>query len=67
MKKGNTPIVNGIILAAICVYLGWYFTNHQMWNPATVVILIILALMAAGQFVIWYMFFRNPKNNRKNK
>jgi len=67
MKKGNPPLINGIILAAVCIYLGWYFTNYGMWNPATVVIEIILALLSAGQFIIWYMFFREPKNSKKKK
>ena len=67
MKKGNSPLINGGILGAACIYLAWYFTNYGMWNPATVVIEILLALMAAGQVVIWYMFFKDPKNNKKKK
>lgn len=67
MKKGNSPLINGGILAAACIYLAWYFTNYGMWNAATVVIEILLALLAAGQVIIWYMFFRDPKNTKKKK
>ncbi len=67
MKKGNPPLINGFILAAATIYLAWYFTHNDMWNPATVVIEIIMALLAAGQVIIWYMFFRDPKKNKKKK
>ena len=62
MKKGNTPLINGIILEAICVYLIWYFTSYEMWNPGTVVVLIILCLLVVGQIIIWFVFFRKTKN-----
>lgn len=65
MKKGNTPLVNGIILIAVCVYLIWYFSTHGMWNPATVVIMIVLSLLTSGQYIIWYMFFREPKKKKR--
>ena len=55
MRKGNSPLINGFILGAACVYLAWYFSAHGMWNPATVVIVILLALLSAGQVIIWYM------------
>ena len=68
MKNSNTPLINGIILAAISVYLIWYFSAHGLWNPATVVVLIVLMLLAAGQVIIWFMFFRYlKKNKRKSK
>lgn len=64
MKKGNTPLLNGIILGAASIYLAYYFSVNGMWNPASVVVLIIMALLAAGQIIIWYMFFRTPKNKK---
>ena len=70
MKKGNPPLVNGIILSAVTLYLAWYFTNSGMWNPATVVVELLIALLAAGQIIIWYMYFRTPKrtvNNNKTE
>ena len=65
MKKGNSPLINGLILGGICVYLIWYFSANGMWNPATVVIMIIMVLLSAGQFIIWYMFFREPKKKKR--
>ena len=67
MKNSNTPLINGIILGAVCIYLIWYFSAHGMWNPATVVVLIVLMLLTAGQIIIWFMFFRNMKNNKRKK
>lgn len=64
MKKGNSPLINGFILEGICIYLIWYFSANGMWNPATVIVIIILALLGAGQIVIWFMYFREPKNKR---
>lgn len=61
MKKGNTPLINGLLLAAIAVYLTWYFFANEMWNPATVIVVIIIALLAVGQIIIWNMFFRNKR------
>lgn len=66
MKNSGTPLINGIILAAVSFYLIWYFSVHGLWNPATVVVLIVLLMLAAGQIIIWFMFFRdNSKNKRK--
>ncbi len=65
MKKGNSPLINGIILGVVFLYLIWYFTTNNMWNPATVIVLILIGLLSAGQFIIWFMFFRNPKKNKR--
>ncbi len=67
MKKGNTPLVNGIILAAVCIYLSYYFSAHGMWNPASVVVVLLIALLSAGQIIIWKMYFREPKKTRPKK
>ena len=67
MRKGNTPLINGIILGAIAVYLTWYFFRNEMWNPATVIVVIIIALLSVGQIIIWQMFFRNGGNKTKPK
>ncbi|MBP5605382.1 MAG: hypothetical protein J6X60_07540 [Ruminiclostridium sp.] len=67
MKKGNSPLINGIILGVVFLYLGWYFTSNDMWNPATVVVLILIALLSVGQFIIWFMFFRDPKKKKRKK
>jgi hypothetical protein len=65
MKKGNPPLINGFILGAVTAYLIWYFSANGMWNPATVVVTIILALLTAGQIIIWYMFFRGTDKKKK--
>ena len=67
MKKGNTPLVNGIILAAISIFLSYYFSAHGMWNPASVIVVIIIALLSAGQIIIWNMYFREPKKTKTGK
>ena len=64
MKKGNTPLINGVILTAVCAYLIWYFSSHEMWNAATVIVMLVLALLTVGQYIIWYMFFRDPKKKK---
>ena len=63
--KGNTPIINGIILAAVFVYLTYYFTAHGMWNPATVVVILLIGMLSAGQFIIWKLYFRDIKKSKK--
>ena len=67
MKKGNPPIINGFLLGAVTIYLIWYFSANGMWNAATVIVTLILALLTAGQFIIWYMFFRDPKKSKRKK
>ncbi len=65
MKKVNTPLINGIILAAAFLYLAWYFTTHGMWNPATIIVMIVIALLSAGQILIWFTYFKKPKKTGK--
>lgn len=65
--KGNTPIVNGIILAAVFVYLTYYFTANGMWNPATVIVILLIGMLSAGQFIIWKLYFRDIRNDKKHK
>ncbi len=67
MKKGNSPLINGFILGGVSAYLIWYFSANGLWNPATVVVLILMCGLSAGQLIIWYMFFRDPKNNRNKR
>lgn len=61
MKKGNSPLINGLILAAVIVYLCWYFTKNDMWNPACVFVIIIIAALAVGQAMLYIYFFRDKK------
>lgn len=65
MKKGNSPLINGIILAVVAAYLIWYFSAHSMWNPATVFVLLLVAALAVGQIMMYLFFFRDQKKGKK--
>lgn len=67
MKKGNSPLINGVILAAVTAYLIWYFSAHSLWNIATVFVLILIAALAVGQVLIHLFFFRDQKKGKKEK
>ncbi len=67
MKKSNTPLINGIILAAVSIYLSYYFSAHGMWNPASVIVVLLLVLLSVGQIIIWKMYFREPKKTKPGK
>jgi len=60
-KKGNSPLLNGIILGAILIYLCYYFTINSMWNIATVFVAILIATIAVGQVMIYMFLFRDKK------
>ncbi len=61
MKKGNSPLVSGIILSAVLVYLTVYFSLNGFWNPATVIVVILIVLLAFGQYYLYAKFFRREK------
>ncbi len=63
-RKGNSPLVNGIILAAVFGYLCYYFTANSMWNAATVIVMLIIAAMAVGQVLLYIFFFRDKKSKK---
>lgn len=67
MKKGNSPLINGVILAAVAAYLIWYFSAHSLWNIATVFVLILIAALAVGQVLIHLFFFRDQRKGKKQK
>ena len=60
-KKGNSPLLNGIILAAVLAYLCYYFTANGMWNVATVFVAALIALLAVGQVLLYIFLFRDKK------
>lgn len=66
MKKGNSPLVNGLVLAAAALYLIWYFSAHSLWNIATIFVLLLIAALAAGQVLIYRFFFRDPKKQKQS-
>ena len=63
MKKGNSPLVSGIILSAVLVYLTVYFSINGFWNAATIIVVILIALLAFGQYYLYFKFFRNEKKS----
>ncbi len=52
MKKGNSPLVNGILLLVVVGFLCWYFSSHEMWNVATIFVIALITALSAGQFLI---------------
>ena len=60
-KKGNSPLINGIILGGILIYLCVYFTMNGMWNVATVFVAILIAALAVGQVLIYHYYFKEKK------
>lgn len=60
-KKGNSPLLNGIILAAVLAYLCWYFTTNSMWNVATIFVAVLILILAVGQVLLYIFLFRDKK------
>lgn len=56
MRKGQSPLVTGIVLCLVIVYLIVYFSLNGMWNAGTVIALVLIAAVAAFQFVIQFKF-----------
>ena len=60
-KKGNSPLLNGIILAAVLIYLCYYFTINSMWNIATIFVAILISAIAAGQILMYIFWLKEKK------
>jgi hypothetical protein len=45
-------LINGIILSVVIIFLSVYFTVNGMWGVVQVIILLILSVSAAFQFVL---------------
>ena len=68
MKQGQSPLITGIILCLAGVYLAVYFSMNGMWNAGTVIAMVMIAGLAAFQFVIYFKFLKvNAKKNNKRK
>lgn len=69
MKQGQSPLVTGIILCLAGVYLAVYFSLNGMWNAGTVIAMVLIAGLAAFQFVIYFKFIKvdMKKNGRGRK
>ncbi len=66
MKKGQSPFVTGIILCLAAVYLAVYFSMKEMWNAGTVIAIVMMAGLAAFQFLLHFKFFKQDDKNIKN-
>lgn len=60
-KKGNSPVLNGIILTGVLIYLSYYFSVNAMWNVATIFVAVLILLLAVGQFLLYIFVFRDNK------
>ena len=60
-KKANSPLLNGIILGIVLIYLCFYFTKNGMWNLATVFVTVLIAAIAVGQVLIYICLFRDKR------
>lgn len=67
MKQEHSPLVTGIILCLAGIYLAVYFSLNSMWNVGTVIAMILIAGLAAFQFVIYFKFFRVDTKKSKGK
>lgn len=65
MKKGQSPLTTGIVLCLAVVYLTVYFSVKSMWNAGTVIALVLIAAVAAFQFIIYFKFFKSEKPAKK--
>lgn len=64
MKKGQSPLATGIVLCLAAVYLAVYFSVKGMWNAGTVIALVLIAAVAAFQFIIHFKFFKRENDGR---
>lgn len=63
MKKSNSPLISGIVLSAVFVYLTYYFSVKGLWNPATIIVLLLIALLDFGQYYIYFKYFKEKKKS----
>ena len=67
MRKGQSPLFTGIILCLAGVYLAVYFSLNGMWNAGTVIAMVLIAGLAAFQFVIYFKFFKVDSKKKKRR
>lgn len=63
MRKGQSPLVTGIVLCLVTVYLIIYFSLNGMWNAGTVIALVLIAVVAAFQFFIHFKIIGKEEKN----
>lgn len=67
MKKGQSPLATGIVLCLAAVYLAVYFSVKGMWNAGTVIALVLIAAVAAFQFIIHFKFFKRENDGKRKR
>ncbi|HBH95601.1 MAG TPA: hypothetical protein DDX91_07595 [Ruminococcaceae bacterium] len=67
MKKGQSPLVTGIILCLVAVYLVIYFSINGMWNAGTIMALVLILGLGSFQFVIHFVFLKDSRQNTVKK
>ena len=67
MRKGQSPLITGIIICLVGVYLAVYFSLNGMWNAGTVIAMVMIAGLVAFQFVIYFKFFKVDTKKKNNK
>ena len=63
-NDAKKPVINGIILSALTVYLCVYFSLNGKWNAATVFVVILMVGLSAFQFWIYRGFFREKESKK---
>ena len=67
MRKGQSPLVTGIILSLVTLYLIVYFSIYSMWNAGTVMALVLLIGLSVFQFLIHFVFLKDAPQNSVKK
>ena len=67
MRKGQSPLVTGVILSLVTLYLIIYFSLNSMWNVGTVMALVLLIGLSAFQFLIHFVFLKDSLQNSVKK
>ncbi len=67
MRKGQSPLVTGVILSLVTLYLIVYFSLNNMWNVGTVMALVLLIGLSVFQFLIHFVFLKDSPQNSVKK
>ena len=67
MRKGQSPLITGIILCLAGVYLAVYFSLNGMWHAGTVIAMVMIAGLATFQFVLHFKFFKVDTKKKKRR
>jgi len=57
-RKSGIFLRNGIILAAVLVLFIVYISTNNTWSIALIVVAVLIAVMSAFQFWLYFAFFK---------